>query len=267
MVGLFDGIEIHRFNHFPKYRHAVNTKIPTWVLNYVKEGEFHLSANEQPLKNYHAPCAFVTWPGPTWRYEPAHDSWDHYYISWKGSQARTWKERGLFPNCKPEETVRTITSPLSFERAWKTLFQRLEHQRPDSPKVIHSLQGLLLEYLLQPKTPQIPASTNRRVSDLTEEVRIHPERHWDFNDEAKKIGCTVVHFRRLWKTQTGFSPIQSVQEARLLRAALLLRQNVLPIEQVYCQVGFENAGYFYRLFRQHYGTTPGAYRKQHQRIC
>ena len=118
MLRFFEGIKVYRFNHFPEYKHRVNAKISNWVLNYVKEGKFYFSANGSPLKEYDAPCAFVTWPGPTWNYQPVHDSWDHYFISWNGSQASKWSERGLFPQGKPEDSVRAITSPLTFERAW-----------------------------------------------------------------------------------------------------------------------------------------------------
>lgn len=55
--------------------------------------------------------------------------------------------------------------------------------------------------------------------------------------------------------------MRALREARLLHAARLLEATELPVERVAAASGFTSAFHFSRVFRQRYGTPPGAYRK------
>lgn len=55
--------------------------------------------------------------------------------------------------------------------------------------------------------------------------------------------------------------MRALREARLVHAARLLEATELPVERVAAASGFTSAFHFSRVFRQRYGTPPGAYRK------
>jgi AraC family transcriptional regulator of arabinose operon len=55
--------------------------------------------------------------------------------------------------------------------------------------------------------------------------------------------------------------MRALRESRLLHAARLLEATELPVERVAAASGFTSAFHFSRVFRQRYGTPPGAYRK------
>ena len=78
-------------------------------------------------------------------------------------------------------------------------------------------------------------------------------------------GRSHEHVCRTTHQRFGMTPTQYVNQIRIQHAAHLLRADDLPIEELALQCGFENTGYFYRLFRQSYGTTPKSYRRLHQR--
>ena len=70
-----------------------------------------------------------------------------------------------------------------------------------------------------------------------------------------------VLFRNL--IHCGFSA--KLQQIRLERARYLLSSTGMTIEQIRTAIGFEEKSYFYRLFREKYGTTPAAWRKSIQK--
>lgn len=68
------------------------------------------------------------------------------------------------------------------------------------------------------------------------------------NDFKKIIGMPILSFRHHVQLQT---------------ACALLETTDLDMSQIAGQCGFSDQSYFIRLFRKHYGITPGVYRKQH----
>ena len=49
---------------------------------------------------------------------------------------------------------------------------------------------------------------------------------------------------------------------RMEKAKRMLSSNDLPIGDIAMQCGFEDAGYFGRVFKQTFGMTPSQYRKK-----
>ncbi|MCV6594165.1 MAG: AraC family transcriptional regulator [Silicimonas sp.] len=82
---------------------------------------------------------------------------------------------------------------------------------------------------------------------------------------VEACGRSHEHVCRTTQQRFGMTPTQYVNQIRIQHAAHLLRSDDLPIGDLARQCGFENTGYFYRLFRESYGTTPKAYRRRHQR--
>lgn len=71
------------------------------------------------------------------------------------------------------------------------------------------------------------------------------------------------HVCRVAKQHLGMSPTQYVNRIRMEHAAMLLGDGRLSIEDVASDCGVANLSYFYRLFREHYGTTPREYKQRH----
>jgi len=75
-------------------------------------------------------------------------------------------------------------------------------------------------------------------------------------------GRSPEHATRMLQKYLGKSPTKFINEIRLSRSAQALAMTQLSIEEIAANNGFENLGYFYRLFRAHYKTTPHVYRRK-----
>ena len=62
------------------------------------------------------------------------------------------------------------------------------------------------------------------------------------------------------------SPLAYVQTLRLEEAKQQLEATQLPIEAIAGECGYEDAGYFSRLFTKRVGLTPANYRRRFGRL-
>lgn len=79
---------------------------------------------------------------------------------------------------------------------------------------------------------------------------------------AEEAGFSLSHFRKLFTAHTGRSPKQYILYLRLSKAKDLLSSDSIRIAEAAALCGFRNEFYFTNLFRQTYGLSPAAYRKQ-----
>jgi transcriptional regulator GlxA family with amidase domain len=89
-----------------------------------------------------------------------------------------------------------------------------------------------------------------------------------FRESAPVAGMVRVSgvpertFKRRFRQATGLSPLEYVHTLRLEAAKHLLETGDRPVEAVAEDVGYEDAGFFGRLFRRQVGLTPAQYRKR-----
>lgn len=69
-------------------------------------------------------------------------------------------------------------------------------------------------------------------------------------------------FTRRFRAATGMAPLDYVHTLRLEEAKQLLETTAQPVEAVAEAVGYEDAGFFARLFRRKVGLTPARYRRR-----
>lgn len=75
-------------------------------------------------------------------------------------------------------------------------------------------------------------------------------------------GLAERSFKRRFSKATGLSPIEYVHTLRIEEAKLLLESTDRPVEALANEVGYEDTGFFGRLFKRMVGITPIQYRKR-----
>ncbi|MCX4186907.1 GlxA family transcriptional regulator [Methylophaga sp. OBS4] len=75
-------------------------------------------------------------------------------------------------------------------------------------------------------------------------------------------GLAERTFKRRFQQATGMSPLEYVHAMRLEEAKQMLESGDTPIEAIANEVGYEDAGYFGRLFKRKVNLTPAQYRKR-----
>ncbi len=78
---------------------------------------------------------------------------------------------------------------------------------------------------------------------------------------VKETGLSRTNFFKKLKSLTGLAPIEFVNEIRLKKAAAFIESKEYTISEVAYKVGFNDAGYFTKCFKEKYGCTPSNYLK------
>jgi two-component system response regulator YesN len=78
---------------------------------------------------------------------------------------------------------------------------------------------------------------------------------------ARQVGLELPVFCRAFKQATGMTCTDYTSLERIRAAKRLLTQDDLLVKEVAYRVGFENANYFSRRFKEMEGRTPTSYRR------
>jgi AraC-like DNA-binding protein len=82
---------------------------------------------------------------------------------------------------------------------------------------------------------------------------------------AAAVSLSPFHFARAFKLSTGLPPHRYQIGRRIERAMAMLAATDLAIADVAAAVGYADHAHFTRMFRQHVGTTPAAFRRERRR--
>lgn len=80
---------------------------------------------------------------------------------------------------------------------------------------------------------------------------------------AKLVNMSESHFIRLFKKETGTSPIEYLVKLRIEKAKKLLKSNTKNITEISLQCGFNSPSHFSSSFLKHEKTTPSEYQNMY----
>ena len=105
---------------------------------------------------------------------------------------------------------------------------------------------------------------NERASTIVNKTREYIKEHLadelSLENIASSMHFNPKYFSRMFKELSGMQLTDFITGIRMERAAVLLRENSLPIETIATIVGYNSPQYFMRRFKQTYGMTPREYR-------
>jgi transcriptional regulator GlxA family with amidase domain len=80
----------------------------------------------------------------------------------------------------------------------------------------------------------------------------------DFGEAASLSG---TYLARIFKTETGLSPIEYLIRLRMEKARHLLKTTLLSIKEIMALTGYSNRGHFIQHFSRYYGPVPSEFRR------
>ncbi|WP_344732642.1 GlxA family transcriptional regulator, partial [Spinactinospora alkalitolerans] len=109
-----------------------------------------------------------------------------------------------------------------------------------------------------------PAPDGASLEPLLRWMEENAHRELTLDDIARHGAVSTRTLGRRFREQTGTTPLQWLNRARLRRAQHLLETTVHPVERIAGQVGFGSATTFRDRFKRLVGTSPHAYRRAFQ---
>ena len=84
----------------------------------------------------------------------------------------------------------------------------------------------------------------------------HYDEEINLTELAGSCNFNLSHFCRLFKSVTGQTAVQYINEVRMLKAELLLRTTNLGVAEIAGKVGYPDPCYFNRCFKRYFHATP-----------
>lgn len=133
-----------------------------------------------------------------------------------------------------------------------------------SDKIITNYLSILMYHLARTLSKVTQENLLAKTNDpfaIVLEMIDHEFSNLTLNDAAKKLNFNKNYLSNLIKERSGMTFTQLLHQKRLSRAKLLIESTQLPIQEIAQQTGFSNRTFFYKKFKEEYGTTPAELRK------
>lgn len=146
-----------------------------------------------------------------------------------------------------------------------------DRPRPGGAAIVADLSTALFTVLLRALIERggvsrglIALMADARMARVVEAVVRAPEQPWTVDSLAALCNVSRATLARRFAQLGGMTPLELVTTLRMERAARLLRQDGLSAAAVGEQCGYASQAAFGRMFAQHFGIAPGAYRREHR---
>ena len=104
-----------------------------------------------------------------------------------------------------------------------------------------------------------PASA--QLNDALSYIRIHHMRNLSLDEVAEAVHVSPYYLSHLFREKLGVTYVEYVTGVRMEMAKNYLLHTRMPVSAIAEKLGYDDAGYFGKVFRKYTGLTPKGYRK------
>ena len=224
------------------------------------EGWFELQGKRQPMHKHQA--LLIPRNEPHVYGASEHDPWSIHWVHFTGASS------DYFAYLLPQDAYTLDVAPETVETV-KTLFGECYESFLGSfvlqqmiyvAQTLHHLLGCV--FFNNPAfSPTLRTSRFHSVRKTLDYLRQNLNRHLSLDDMATHARLSKSHFLRLFKEQTGYSPIDYFIHLKVQHACMLLSVTRRPIREISLAVGYDDQYYFSRIFKKVVGVSPSKYRE------
>lgn len=117
----------------------------------------------------------------------------------------------------------------------------------------------LLAHFLKRAQVKVELKDNR-IEKAISYIRKHINENIDLSVLAEDACLSKDHFIRLFRKETGITPLKYINQKKIEKAQLILVTDNMSVKNVALTLSFEDYSYFNRLFKKITGVTPQEYR-------
>jgi AraC family transcriptional regulator len=172
------------------------------------------------------------------------------------------------------QPARTLTNVFRARYSFRTYFGQIFSLELNKPAhlvqdfLIESLGVALSAHLLREYTPGAKLSERRlggrrcAVHSVIDYINAFRHDQITLSELASASGLSRFHLIRVFKAETGVSPMQYLERSRIEYAQALIREAELSLVQIALARGFADQSHFTRRFKFHTGFTPAQYARE-----
>ena len=241
-------------------------------------GTLEFYGNPLPFKEGDVTCIPRNIPHTTYSTRGTESHWSYLYLDpeelFRNLLPNSWMNYDLsFPS---GQTYKYILSRSSYPLVHNLVLQVIAEMENKKPGYQLSARGLLLAlyvelYRIQHEAEPIPPDGDNRLLPAENALMIAPaldyiEQNYasSFSIEHLATLChwSPTHFRRIFHEIRGISPLEHVNNTRIMNACKLLRSTEDSILDISESTGFHSVSSFNRFFIKIMKVPPREYRKQ-----
>ena len=102
-------------------------------------------------------------------------------------------------------------------------------------------------------------SSNNRLAFIIQYIRDNLDKPLTIEELSRKAYMSDSNFHRVFKNETGVSPVDFINNERIKLATSLLQDPNMKIKEVYMACGFDSRSYFNRVFKRKKRLSPKAF--------
>ena len=132
----------------------------------------------------------------------------------------------------------------------------------------HALFALALRTYAAGDAPQaglLPLLADARLGGAVHAMLMDPGRAWTLEELGRLVAMSRASFARHFGERAGMTPGECLTRLRMQIAADLLLRSRRRTGDIGQEVGYQSEAAFGKAFRQHMGTTPARFRREHGR--
>lgn len=152
--------------------------------------------------------------------------------------------------------------------------QEVEAAGPGAATIVAALSGVLFTLALRAQaqrdgeTPGLMRlAGDARLARAAQAMLREPGRDWDLTQLAEAAAMSRATFARRFAEIADTTPGDFLLQLRMARAAELLRQTRRSAADIAAEVGYQSEAAFGKAFKKALGASPGAFRRQPQRLA
>lgn len=192
------------------------------------------------------------------------DPWTIYWLHFRGSTAQYFTMRASRPQAIWADNNSRMQHRFEmFEELYATFSMAYTHDfMVYSSMCLHTF---LASFVLLPQYRHInfvQHSADSFINHVIHFMNENVQRRLTLDEIAGHFQYSASHFSKLFRKETGISPITYFLRLKIQRACQYIELTDMKLSNIASVLGFEDSAYFTRMFSKIMGITPSEYREQ-----